>query len=204
MTKFETVKAHVPMREAAESYGLSVKRNNMALFPFHNDHHPSLLVVDDHFHCFACGEHGDVIDFVAKLYGLSLTEAAQKLASDFGIDPDKPVLVSIRRKLKIRTEAQRLRENERLCFSVLNDYLWLLRDWQRRYAPQTPEDKPHDRFVEACYKLALTEYRLDTLIQGDSYERTEIINEVMADGYIHKLKARLRKEKHHERTCVDR
>ncbi len=204
MTKFEIVKAHVSMREAAESYGLSVKRNNMALCPFHNDRNPSLLVADDHYHCFACGEHGDVIDFVAKSYGLSLTEAAQKLASDFGIEPDKPIPVSIRRKLKIRTEAQRLKENERLCFSVLNDYLWLLRDWQKRYAPQTPEDKPHDRFVEACHKLALTEYRLDTLIQGDSYERDEIINELMADGYIHKLQARLRKENHHERACVDR
>ena len=204
MTRFETVKAHVSMRKAAESCGLSVGRNSMALCPFHNDRHPSLLIADDHFHCFACEAHGDVIVFVARLYGLSLTEAAQKLASDFGIDPDKPIPVSIRRKLKIRTEAQRLRENEWLCFSILNDYLWLLRDWQKRYAPQTPEDTPNDRFVEACHKLALTEYRLDTLIQGDSYERGEIINELMADGYIHKLQSRLRKEKHHERACVDR
>lgn len=155
MTRFETVKAHVSMREAAESYGLSVGRSSMALCPFHNDHHPSLLIADDHYHCFACGEHGDVIDFVAKLYGLSLVEAAQKLASDFGLVRVKPIPVSIRRKLKIRTGAQRLRENERLCFSVLNDYLWLLRDWQKQYAPQTPEDKPHDRFVEACHMLAL-------------------------------------------------
>ena len=204
MTKFETVKAHVSMREAAESYGLSVGRNSMALCPFHNDRHPSLYVADDHYHCYGCGEHGDVIDFVAKFYGLSLTEAAQKLASDFGIEPDKPIPASIRRKMKIRTEAQQLRENERLCFSVLNDYLWLLQDWQKRYAPQMPEDKPDDRFVEACHKLPLTEYRLDTLIQGNSYERGEIINELMADGYIHKLQAHLRKEKHHERACVDR
>lgn len=123
MTKFETVKAHVSMREAAESYGLSVNRRSMALCPFYNDRHPNLLVADDHFHCFACGAHGDVIDFVAMLFDLSLTEAARKLASDFGIDPDKPISVSIRRKLKIRTEAQRLKENERLCFSVLNDSL---------------------------------------------------------------------------------
>ena len=204
MTKFETVKAHVSMREAAESYGLSVKRNNMALCPFHNDRNPSLLIADDHYHCFACGEHGDVIDFVAKLYGLSLVEAAQKIASDFGIEPDKPIPASIHRKMKIRTVAQWLKENERLCFSVLNDYLWLLRDWQKQYAPQTPEDIPNDRLVEACHWLARTEYRLDTLIQGDSYERSEIINEVMADGYIHKLQARMRKEKQNERACMDR
>ena len=32
--------------------------------------------------------HGDVIDLVARLFGLNSYEAAQKLAQDFGIDPD--------------------------------------------------------------------------------------------------------------------
>lgn len=50
MTRFETVKAHVSMREAAESYGLSVGRGSVALCPFHNDHHPSLLIADDHYY----------------------------------------------------------------------------------------------------------------------------------------------------------
>ena len=31
-----------------------------------------------------------MIDFVARLFGLSSYEAAKKLAYDFGIDPDKP------------------------------------------------------------------------------------------------------------------
>ena len=109
---------------------------------------------------------------------MSLTEAAQKLASDFGIDPDKPIPVSIRRKLKIRTEAQRLRENEWLCFSILNDYLWLLRDWEKRYAPQAPEDVLDERFVEACHRLPWAEYQLDILMQSDSYERGEVVSEL--------------------------
>ena len=29
--------------------------------PFHNDRHPSLFVGDDHYHCYACGEHGDAL-----------------------------------------------------------------------------------------------------------------------------------------------
>lgn len=191
MTRFETVKAHVSMREAAESYGLSVGRNNMALCPFHNDRNPSLLVADDHYHCFACREHGDVIDFVAMLYGLSLTEAAQKLASDFGIDPDKPIPVSIRRKLKIRTEAQRLRENERLCFSVLSDYARVLRKWKVQYAPQSPAEAPDERFEEACHKLDEAEYYLDILAFGDSYERAEVVSYRFADGRLDKLKEKI-------------
>lgn len=55
---------------------MEVNRYSMALCPFHNDRHPSLYVADDHYHCFACGEHGDVIDFVSKLFHLSLYDAA--------------------------------------------------------------------------------------------------------------------------------
>jgi len=87
---FEIVKYGVSYREAAELYGVEVNRYGMALCPFHNDRHPSLYVADDHYHCFACGEHGDVIDFAAKLFGLPLYEAAQKLAADFHLTPDKP------------------------------------------------------------------------------------------------------------------
>lgn len=122
MDIFTTVKAAVTVRQAAEHYGLQVRRNGMTCCPFHNDRHPSLYVSDDHYHCFACGEHGDVIDLTAKLFDLRLYDAAQKLASDFHLEPDKPLPEAIRRKMKHKTKAQQLRENEQLCFSVLNEY----------------------------------------------------------------------------------
>ena len=122
MDIFTTVKAAVTLRQAAEHYGLQVRRNGMTCCPFHNDRHPSLYVSDDHYHCFACGEHGDVIDLTAKLFDLRLYDAARKLASDFHLAPDKPLPEVIRRKMKHKTKAQQLRENERLCFSVLNEY----------------------------------------------------------------------------------
>ena len=75
MNLFEIVKYGVSCREAAERYGVEVNHYGMALCPFHNDRHPSLYVADDHYYCFACGEHGDVIDFAAKLFGLPLYEA---------------------------------------------------------------------------------------------------------------------------------
>ena len=37
MTIYETIKAAVPVRQAAEHYGLRVNRNGMACCPFHND-----------------------------------------------------------------------------------------------------------------------------------------------------------------------
>ena len=88
MNLFQTVKYGVSCREAAERYGVSVNRQGKALCPFHNDRHPSLYVADDHYYCFACGAHGDVIGFAANFFGLPIYEAAQRLAADFGIDTD--------------------------------------------------------------------------------------------------------------------
>lgn len=62
----------------AESYGLHIRRNGTACCPFHDDRHPSMKV-DQNYHCFACGVGGDVIDYTARMYGLSQYDAAKKL-----------------------------------------------------------------------------------------------------------------------------
>ena len=41
-----------------------------------------------------------LIDFVARLYDLTSLQAAQKLAYDFGIDPDKPPAAAALQKPK--------------------------------------------------------------------------------------------------------
>ena len=171
MNLFEIVKYGVSCREAAELYGVEVNRYGMALCPFHNDRHPSLYVADDHYYCFACGEHGDVIDFVGKLFQLSPYDAARKLMADFHLSPDKPPSAAALHAKRIRTEAQQLIENERLCFSVLSDYARVLRSWKVQYAPQSPAEAPDERFEEACHKLDEAEYYLDILAFGDFYER---------------------------------
>ena len=83
---FLAVKEAVTARQAAEAYGIPVNRNGMVRCPFHEDHHPSMKI-DERYYCFGCHETGDVIDFTAKLFGLSLYEAARKLAADFNVLP---------------------------------------------------------------------------------------------------------------------
>ena len=201
MRIFEIVKENVNLREAAEVYGIDVNRYGKALCPFHNDRHPSLLVADEHYYCFACGEHGDVIDFVGRLFQLSPYDTARKLMADFHLSPDKPPSAAALHAKRIRTEAQRLMENERLCFSVLSDYARVLRKWKVQYAPQSPAEAPDKRFVEACHRLDQTEYYLDILCAGDSYERTEVIQQQMADGKLGRLRQRL--EKIHKEELED-
>lgn len=201
MRIFEIVKENVNLREAAELYGIDVNRYGKALCPFHNDRNPSLYVADDHYYCFACGEHGDVIDFVSKLFHLSLYDAAQKLAADFHLTPDKPPSVAALHAKRIQTEAQQLRETEQLCFSVLSDYAHVLRDWKVQYAPQSPAEAPDERFMEACHKLDETEYYLDILCAGGSLERAEVVQQQMADGKLDRLRRRL--EKIHKEELED-
>ena len=195
MNVFATVKTSINTREAAARYGVEVNRHGKALCPFHNDRNPSLFVDDDHYHCFACGEHGDVIDFTSKLYGLSLYDAAKKLAYDFGVSQDKPPDKAMQEKQNRKSEAQRLRENEKLCFSALFEYYKLLQEWMVVCAPRTPDDKVDNRFTEACHWLSYVEHLVDTLIGGDSYERTEVIEMVMTDVKLQKLQKHLKKHR---------
>lgn len=182
MNQFERVKAAVTLRQAAETYGLTVSRNGMTCCPFHEDKHPSLKLNEDYFFCFGCGASGDVIDFTARLFGISPKDATEKLAADFGISVDaKPVAV--------RRNPSRL--DEIRCRQVLTDYLHLLQDWKIRYAPQTPGDIWDDRFVASCKQYDHIVYLLDLLTQGSSEEQRSTVSALLADGSIADWEARL-------------
>ena len=182
MTIYETIKAAISVKQAAEHYGMKVSRNGMACCPFHNDRHPSLKLNEDYFFCFGCGAKGDAIDFVARLFDLSNYEAAQKLAADFGLDPKPPAAAALP-KLK-HPYIRQFREDEMLCFRVLTDYLHLLEDWKVQYAPKTPEDALDDRFVEACQMLDYIEDLADILTVGNLEERVAVVAELMQEGKI--------------------
>ena len=160
---FETVKQSVTVREAAERYGIEVRRNGMACCPFHDDKNPSMKV-DQRFHCFGCGADGDVIDFTAKLFDLSPKEAAEKLAQDFGLIYDSQAPPR-RRYVRQKTETQKFREDRQRCYRVLSDYYYLLKKWETDHSPRTPEEEPHPRFMEAIRKKDYVGYLLDFFLE---------------------------------------
>ena len=61
--------------------------NLKGLCPFHDEKSPSFNVRPSHgtYHCFGCGEGGDVFSFIASVEHLSFTEAVQRLAERAGI-----------------------------------------------------------------------------------------------------------------------
>ena len=190
MTLFELVKQKISVSDAAEHYGLQVSRNGMTCCPFHDDQYPSMKLNERYFYCFSCGATGDVIDLVARLFDLSSYEAAQKLAQDFGIDPDKPPAAAVLPKPE-RPLLTAYRQEEVRCLRVLCDYLHLLESWKVQYAPKTLEDVLDDRFVEACQMLDYVEYLADLLIAAELEQRVKIVEMLNKDGLIAGLEERL-------------
>jgi len=189
MTIFEAVKARVTPRMAVERYGLQVSQSGTVKCPFHQDTNPSMKLYDDHFHCFGCQETGDAIHLTAKLFGITESAAAQKLAADFGVQRQKESVLARLDRYKVQAA------NENLCFRALRDYLYLLKEWKTKYAPQSPYEEPDDRFVEALQMLDRIEYFLDILTAGKPEERAEVAAELTADGKMQRLEEYTRRKK---------
>lgn len=177
---FETVKQFVTVREAAERYGIEVKRGGMACCPFHDDKNPSMKLNEEYFYCFGCGATGDVIDLTARLYNLSPKEAAEKLAQDFGLIYDSQAPPR-RNYVHQKTEARKFREDRQRCYRVLSDYYYLLKKWEADRSPRTPEEEPHPRFVEAIQKKPYVDYLLDLFLYESEEEQKAWIAEHTAE-----------------------
>lgn len=66
--------------------------NHKGICPFHQDSHPSMMVSKTRqtYHCFVCGEHGDVLDFLLKYNQITFTEALRLACKLAGVEfPEK-------------------------------------------------------------------------------------------------------------------
>jgi len=94
--------------------------------PFHGEKTPSFYVYDDHYHCFGCQAHGDVITFVMESEGRTFIEAVEELATAAGMEVPKP------------DRAQRARAEEARTLGEVLEAVQA--SWQRRlYQPEGRE-----------------------------------------------------------------
>ena len=181
MTIFDEVKSLVDVPTAARSYGVEVHRGNMALCPFHRERHPSCKLYEDHYYCFGCQAHGDVIKLVQELFGLSPIEAVKQLNSDFalGLDVDKPPdmeKVNRRRREIAERKAEKARVEH--MYDVLLRYFTLLDKYKMRFAPKTPDEETDRRFVYALQNIGYAEYMLEAFNRFDKEQQAEVKLEV--------------------------
>lgn len=74
----------------ATEHGINVKRsgnNYMCCCPFHTEKTPScqLYLEDNHFHCFGCGAHGNVIKFLMQVENIDFMNAVEILSDRVGM-----------------------------------------------------------------------------------------------------------------------
>ena len=165
MTVFDAIKENLTTRQIIANEGFYISCNGMMKCPFHDDHHPSLNV-KERFKCFACGEYGDGINFVAKLYGLSLLNAAKKIADSFNLSYDNNNgNRSTKIVKKVKSDRVVFAEKKRDLLSALSALVSTIALAEREYTPSDPEDATwHPFYIEAMqmkdYVLSLYDYVL--------------------------------------------
>ena len=132
-------------------------------------------------------------------------------AQDFGLSYEdwKPPGKAKKPKPRQKSPEEQFQEAKSRCFRILADYLHLLRAWRTDYAPHSPEEAFHPRFVEALQKQDQVEYLLDVLLFGETEEKAALITDYGKD--VIQLEQRMaelaaadaaRTKKHHERHAA--
>ena len=75
----DVISRRVPLTKKGQNY--------WGCCPFHNEKTPSFSVNEDKgfYHCFGCGEHGDIISFTMKSENIDFKEAIKELADMAGL-----------------------------------------------------------------------------------------------------------------------
>lgn len=80
MSKISQLREMIDLREVVAETRVIHDRGDfsMALCPFHPDKNPSLRIERCRYHCFGCGAHGDIIEWLKQERGLSFNEALEE------------------------------------------------------------------------------------------------------------------------------
>lgn len=181
------LKKLLTMRDVTERYGIDVNRAGFAHCPFHaGDRDASLKIYPGGrgWHCFGCGEGGDIISFVQKLFNLDFMDALRKLNDDFRLNlpglaansPSNKAVVdkAIRdRRLKI---AAKKAEESRLRGNWLRALMrWINADRIiKALRPVSIDDVPAPEWTLALKKREYASYALDEAEEElRRFERTD-------------------------------
>lgn len=171
----ETIKSVVTMQQAIALYAPnSTPRQNRIPCPIHNGDNYNLHYSDKLYHCFVCGEGGDVISFVRHIFKLDFMGAVRKLNADFALNlllDRKPTLreqreAEIRQReiLAERAKAEAKKQaHDALYCSLWDEYARL--DKQRtEHKPISPDEDFNPLYVEAVSRISYICYQIDTLL----------------------------------------
>lgn len=136
----EEVKNYYTMAEIVERYGFRPNRAGAIHCPFHQgDKGASMKIYKKDYHCFGCGAHGDQIDFVARMDGLSFREAFISLGGTYDDHDREEVREKIKRAEQARAEKKRREEHLRRNIRIVSNYITALRNGIEYFQPLSDE-----------------------------------------------------------------
>lgn len=115
MTDRTAVLAAHPLRPLVEAHGVTLRRNGahrwFGCCPFHQERTPSFMVDDEdhHFHCFGCGAHGTVVDWLMRTEKITIAQALRQLGMAPGERQPQPPPRNLRREAQAEFERLVLR-----------------------------------------------------------------------------------------------
>jgi DNA polymerase len=162
--------------------------------PFHDDSTPSLKLYSDHFHCYGCGAHGDLVDWLMMTEGLTRGEAVRVLdhregeralvapTGDRGADHARKLkyamqLWSAARPIAGTLAARYLADRRRIDIALLPDDV----DEALRFHPHCPFDKTEHPALLALMRNPVTDepvgiQRVALTSEGDKIDRRMLGN----------------------------
>lgn len=174
------LKKNIDLVSVVETAGVELTHTGSkyrGLCPFHTEKTPSFFVFQDNrFKCFGCGAHGDVIDFVQKVHGLTFHDALKHLGIEQGrITPQIRKEIA-RRKRRAELVAEFKDWIERYCIEVSD--LWFQTKNLMKNIP--PEDL--DLYANLFHGLPVWGYHREILIYGSDEEKYSLFQEVTKRG----------------------
>ena len=156
----DVVSQYVVLKRSGRSYS--------GLCPFHREKSPSFFVSPDKqiFHCFGCGEGGDVFGFIRKIENVTFKEAVEQLAERAHIT--LPTLINDEKEMKL----QQLREKVYKINSIASNF------YQKNLL--TPRAKQAQEYVKT---RKMDRYTLETFGIGFAGSFDELYQELKKEGF---------------------
>jgi len=151
----EVVSDYVTLKKTGKNY--------KGLCPFHSEKTPSFMVNEEKqiFHCFGCGEGGDVFTFLMKVGHFSFPQAVEELAKRYGVKLPTRELSATQKKEMAKREA--LFQVNQIASGYFYDLLTKQREGEegRKYLSQ----RGISQEVIAEHRLGTSTDRWDGLVQ---------------------------------------
>lgn len=151
------VKQALDLRDVVARYGLEPDRHGYIRCPFHTEKTGSMKVWRDHYKCFGCGAHGDVISFVQSYEHTEFPEAMETINRDFALglpfDDEKTPLKVLRERQKRAQEAEKAREGQRLSELKLAQIARLSFAWAEYDATIKAHPVPDNEKTATAYRM---------------------------------------------------